>query len=406
MTKNSAYSLPKDSKAWQLALDAISDLLPSGVASDDHSALQSLPIFALVAVVQNTAITDPDALPTPIKAWVDEQPNWRLVPVRDVDDMICVSIDVDLSALAEQAYDHTVDDRLSDVSVYRYLLVPTSPSLMSAEKKNAAAHIIDQQLTTHLRHFLDALPHAVSDADTSPAAALSPIDCHILPIGDILQKHKMACFDMDSTLIEQEVIVELAHAMQIGDQVSLITESAMRGEINFDESFAQRVALLAGMPTYLLEGIRERLTFSPGARTIIATLNALGYHTVLLSGGFSYFARHVADTLGIHEYHANELDIEGSEVTGEIQLPILNGDRKAQLVQQIAKRQGISLDEVICIGDGANDLPMMSIANLGIAYRAKPIVRTKADAAVNTTGLEGILYVLGYPELTACATQE
>ena len=200
-------------------------------------------------------------------------------------------------------------------------------------------------------------------------------------------------------MIEQEVIVELAKTAGIGERVEAITESAMRGEIDFADSFAQRGALLQGISTDVLDDICSRLTLSIGARTTISALKALGYHTVLVSGGFTYFANYIAKQLGIDEVHANVLDIEEGEVTGQVQLPIVNGDKKASIVKQTAERLGIDMSQVVCVGDGANDLPMMAIADLGVAYHAKPIVQARADAAINVTGLEGTLYALGYPAL-------
>lgn len=384
MTQNTAYSLPNDSTAWQHALDTVAALLPAEVSVEDFDTLETLPIFALIVVVQNQALQDGKDLPSPIRAWADSQPNWQVVRVQDVDDMSCINIQM------------SATEQLSDVSVYRYVLAPTTATLMSAEKKTAAAHIIDEQITKHLQDFLAQLPAHHRDSSSTP------VDCHILSISHMLRQHKLACFDMDSTLIEQEVIVELAKIADVGDEVNRITESAMRGEIDFDESFAQRVALLAGIPSEVLADVCASLSLSAGARTTIATLNALGYHTVLLSGGFSYFAQHIAATLGIAEYHANELDIDENTVTGQVQLPIVNGSRKAELVKRIAQRLGIDKSAIICIGDGANDLAMMAEADLGIAYHAKPIVQARADAAINTTGLEGVLHVLGYPSLHPC----
>lgn len=391
MPKNTSYSLPKDSKAWQQAVDSIATLLPDDTNLQDFDALQSLPVFALIVVLP-TQVSAID-IHQYIQSWVDEQPSWHLVTVAEDTDASFVNITVsDTEPTAADA------QRLpfTNAQVYRYLLVPVTDTLMHPGKKTAAAHIIDDQLTTRLRHDLSE-QYNTGIADS--AVDLNVVDCHILSVGHMLRTHKLACFDMDSTLIEQEVIVELAKTAGIGEEVEAITEAAMRGEIDFDESFAQRVALLKGTSTDVLDDICSRLTLSVGARTTISALKALGYHTVLVSGGFTYFARYIAEQLGIDEVHANALDIEDNEVTGHVQFPIVNGAKKAAIVEHTAERLGIEMSQVVCIGDGANDLPMMALADLGVAYHAKPIVQARADAAVNVTGLEGTLYALGYPAL-------
>ncbi len=424
MPKNISYSLPKDSKAWQQAVDSVVELLPDDIDLHDFDALQSLPLFAVIVVLpaQVSALD----IHQYIQSWVNEQPNWHLVTVAEDTQANYVDISVDSSAdTPNPAYANTNGANVQDspnkssvansalppivtAQVFRYLLVPVSDTLMHPAKKTAAAHMIDEQLTSRLRHDLAAhyQRQSATSGDTAMATAFDNadlVDCHILSVGHMLRTHKLACFDMDSTLIEQEVIVELAKTVGVGMQVEAITEAAMRGEIDFDDSFAQRLALLKGVPTHVLDEICARLTLSTGARTTISALKTLGYHTILVSGGFTYFAHYIAEQLGIDEVHANNLDIDENEVSGHIQLPIINGEKKAAIVAHTAERLGIAMSQVVCVGDGANDLPMMAIADLGVAYRAKSIVQARADAAVNVTGLEGVLYALGYPALVANA---
>lgn len=206
---------------------------------------------------------------------------------------------------------------------------------------------------------------------------------------------RLVAFDMDSTLIEAEVIDELAIAAGVGEQVAEITERAMRGEIDFTESFKARVALLKGLDESVLEGIAESLRITEGAENLVSTLKQLGYKTAILSGGFTYFGHYLQRKLGIDYVHANELVIRDGRVTGEVEGIVVDGKRKAELLRQIAEREGLDMEQVIAVGDGANDLPMLSIAGLGIAFRAKPIVRENAKQSISTLGLDGILYLLG-----------
>ena len=222
------------------------------------------------------------------------------------------------------------------------------------------------------------------------------VDINVMPLATLVRPHKLALFDMDSTLIEQEVIVELAKKAGIGEQVDTITESAMRGEIDFAESFTRRVALLKGLSSEVLEDIiANHITFSPGAKRLISALKNHGYYVVLVSGGFNYFAEYVKNSLGMDESYANDLDIVDNLVTGEITSAIVDGKRKAEILQAVAQRLSIKLSETVAVGDGANDLPMLGLADIGIAYRAKPIVRAQADYAVTVAGLDGVMTVLG-----------
>ena len=206
---------------------------------------------------------------------------------------------------------------------------------------------------------------------------------------------RLVAFDMDSTLIEAEVIDELAKLAGVGEQVSAITERAMRGEIDFSESFRARVALLEGLEESALNRVASELKITEGAEHLIFTLRTLGYKTAILSGGFTYFAKHLQARLGMDYVYANELDIAQGVVTGKIQGEIVDGARKAQLLRQLADDLGIDLQQVIAVGDGANDLPMLSIAGLGTAFRAKPLVKKSAEQSISTLGLDAILYLLG-----------
>ena len=209
------------------------------------------------------------------------------------------------------------------------------------------------------------------------------------------RNRRLVAFDMDSTLIEAEVIDELAKEAGVGEQVSEITESAMRGEIDFTESFERRVALLKGLDESVLERIAQRLPITEGAERLVSTLKKLGYKTAILSGGFNYFGRYLQSKLGIDYVHANELEIVDGKVTGNVTGIVVDGKRKAFLLEEIANKEGISLEQTIAVGDGANDLPMLAKAGLGIAFRAKPLVRQNAEQAISTLGLDGVLYLLG-----------
>jgi phosphoserine phosphatase len=210
------------------------------------------------------------------------------------------------------------------------------------------------------------------------------------------RNRRLVCFDMDSTLIEAEVIDELAKAAGVGDQVAAITEAAMAGELDFKESFSRRMALLKGLDESVLAEIAENLPITEGAEHLISTLKKLGYKTAILSGGFNYFGRYLQRRLGIDYVYANELEIENGQVTGNVSGVVVDGARKAELLRELADRENLSLEQVIAVGDGANDLPMLSIAGLGIAFRAKPLVKASAKQSISNLGLDGILYLIGF----------
>jgi len=209
------------------------------------------------------------------------------------------------------------------------------------------------------------------------------------------RNRRLVVFDMDSTLIEAEVIDELAKEAGVGDEVAAITDAAMRGELDFKASFAERMKLLRGLDESVLAAVAARLQLTEGAENLMSTLRMLGYRTAILSGGFDYFARHIQKQLGIDYIYANHLEVVDGQVTGRVCGEVVDGQRKAQLLREIAASENISLEQVIAVGDGANDLPMLSIAGLGIAFRAKPLVKATAKQSISKLGLDGILYLMG-----------
>ena len=209
---------------------------------------------------------------------------------------------------------------------------------------------------------------------------------------------RLICFDMDSTLIETEVIDELAVRAGVGDKVKAITERAMRGEIDFKESFTERVALLKGLDESVMKEIAENLPITEGVDRLMYVLKQYGYKIAILSGGFTYFGNYLKNKYGIDYVYANELEIVDGKLTGRYVGEIVDGRRKAELLKLIAQVERVDIAQTIAVGDGANDLPMLSEAGLGIAFHAKPRVVANARQAINTIGLDGVLYFLGFKD--------
>lgn len=335
-----------------------------------------------------------------------------------------------LKDLVFQAYELGVDIRFTPISAAayegwvsqqqreRYIVTLLGPRITAAHISTVAAIVADSGLDiddiSRLSQRMPLHPDAQHDRTCVELTVLGTAEdpgrlrdrfLQISADADIdvafqrddvyRRNRRLVVFDMDSTLVQCEVIDELAKAAGVGPQVAAITAQAMNGELDFADSFARRLALLAGLPATVLEDIARDLPLTDGAERLIGHLKRLGYKIAILSGGFSYFARHLQQRLGIDYVYANELDIEDGKLTGRVTGDIVDGPRKAQLVQEIAMRENLHLQQVIAVGDGANDLPMLGIAGLGIAFHAKPVVRHQARQSISTIGLDGVLYLMG-----------
>jgi phosphoserine phosphatase len=232
-------------------------------------------------------------------------------------------------------------------------------------------------------------------AQVDAAAHAAGIDATFIDAGRTLADFKLVAMDMDSTLITIECIDEIADMQGLKPQVSAITEAAMRGELDFSESLQRRVALLEGLPVEALARVyEERLRISPGGEAMLAAVQAAGLKTLLVSGGFTFFTERLQARLGLDTTHANVLEAQDGKLTGRVVGGIVDAEEKMRTVQRVCTELGIAPAQAIVMGDGANDLKMMGIAGLSLAFRAKPVVRAQADVALNFTGLDGLLAIL------------
>lgn len=221
------------------------------------------------------------------------------------------------------------------------------------------------------------------------------------------RSRRLICFDMDSTLIKTEVIDELADRAGVGDEVRAITESAMRGEIDFEESFRRRVALLKGLDVSVMKDIAENLPMTDGLERLMEVLKRSGYKTAILSGGFTYFGNYLKQKYNFDYVYANELEVDANgKLTGRHVGDIVDGKRKKELLRLLAQVENINIAQTIAVGDGANDLPMLSEAGLGIAFHAKPKVKAEASQSISTTGIDGVLYFLGFKDSYIMPSQD
>ena len=243
-----------------------------------------------------------------------------------------------------------------------------------------------------------AKDHTQMQSDFMQLASHLGIDISLQQDNMFRRCRRLICFDMDSTLIETEVIDELALRAGVGDEVKAITEAAMRGEIDFSESFKKRVALLKGLDVTVMEDIAKNLPLTEGVDRLMNTLKTAGFKIAILSGGFTYFGNYLKKLYGIDYVYANELEIVDGKLTGNYIGDIVDGKRKAQLLRLIAQVENVDIAQTIAVGDGANDLPMLSIAGLGIAYHAKPKVKENASQSISTIGLDGVLYFIGFKD--------
>lgn len=329
-----------------------------------------------------------------------------------------MNVNVRFTPVARQAYDEWVARQ----GKHRWIITLLGRNLTARHIARVSKVVADQHLNIDaIRRLTGRMPLDERESPTAKSCVEMSVRGTPLSASDMQQEfmriaaedevdislqednmyrrcRRLVCFDMDSTLIGTEVIDELADRAGVGEEVRAITESAMRGEIDFNESFTRRVALLKGLDESVMEDIAVNLPITEGVDRMMTVLKRAGYKTAILSGGFTYFGNYLKRKFGFDYVYANDLEIENGKLTGRHLGDIVDGKRKAELLKLIAQVENVNIKQTIAVGDGANDLPMLATAGLGIAFHAKPKVKATAGQSLSTIGLDGILYFLGFKD--------
>jgi phosphoserine phosphatase len=319
-------------------------------------------------------------------------------------DECAVALDVDIATLFSTNDDSTISIKkdLIHVVILSSKLTPTAVAGVASAISNSGANI--ERVTRTASSPITAIEFIVSGAEqTTLSTALASVavshsvDIAVQPGGLLRFAKKLVQLDVDSTLITQEVIELLAAKAGVGDEVSNITQAAMRGELDFEQSLRARVALLKGLPESVIAEVQREITLTPGASILIRTLQRLGHAVSVVSGGFIDVVAPLISDLGINHFRANKLEIADGVLTGSLEGPIIDRAAKANALREFAALESVTLEQTVAIGDGANDLDMIALAGLGIAFNAKPAVKAAADSSVSSPYLDSVLYLLGIP---------
>lgn len=311
-----------------------------------------------------------------------------------------LGVDIATSFESQQSESIAAKSGLSHIVAMSQSLKPGAIARIASEISQVGGNI--ERVHRSASYPVTAIEFTVSGATTAqlrqalaPVSSELEVDLAVSPGGLMRWAVKMVVLDVDSTLIQQEVIELLGAKAGVQSEVAQITESAMRGELDFEESLRARVALLAGLPESVVDEVRKEIHLTPGAKTLVTTLQKLGHHIGVVSGGFTSVIEPLMQELGIAHYRANSLEVVNSKLTGGLVGPIIDRAAKAAALREFAHEHGVSIEQTVAIGDGANDLDMIAAAGLGIAFNAKPAVKAAADSSISAPYLDSVLYLLG-----------